>query len=62
MTDKSRKRKPRKPQYKYHPRAQSVTIYSPDGSPVPPQVMDVLVAHAEELAKETNLLVDAYRA
>jgi hypothetical protein len=64
MSEVAKKRRPRRrrPQYQHHPMASSVTIYSPDGSPVPEFVLRQLEAHAELLALDNNLLVSVNRA
>jgi hypothetical protein len=59
---KSRKRKPRKPQYKQYPFATSVTIYSADGSPVPTEVLEQVEVYIASVALQNNLLTAVNRA
>lgn len=63
VKDKKRgKRRPRRPQYKQYPRATSVTIYSPDGSPVPAEVLEQVEVYIASVALQNNLLTAVYRA
>lgn len=55
-------RRTSKPQYKYHPSASSVTLYSSDGSPVPEDILHALESFAERLAQENKLLTATNRA
>lgn len=65
MSDKDKKRrprKPRKPQYKRHPFATSVTLYSPDGSPVSEAVLAQVEIYIAAIALQNNLLTAVNRA
>ncbi len=53
-----KRRKPRKPQYKSYPGAVSVTVHSPDGSPVSSEVLDRFVDQATRIAQENRLIVN----
>jgi hypothetical protein len=56
-------RKPRRrPTYKHHPFATSVTLYSPDGSPVPEDVLALAESYIGSLAIQHNLLTAVNRA
>lgn len=57
-----RGRRGRKPQYKYHPFATSVTVYSPDGSPVPLEVLEQVEVYIAAVALQNNLLTAVNRA
>lgn len=57
VKDKKRKgRRPRRPQYKHHPFATSITLYSADGSPVPADVLALAESYVDSLAVQYNLL------
>ena len=56
------RRRPRRPQYKHHPFASSVTIYSPDGSPVPEAVLEQVEVYIASVALQNNLLTAVNRA
>jgi hypothetical protein len=59
---KGRKRRPpRKPQYKSYPRATSVTVYSPDGSPVSDDVLGQIELYIASVALENRLLTAVNR-
>lgn len=64
VKDKSKRsrRRPRKPQYKRHPFATSVTVYSPDGSPVPTAVLEQIEVYVASVALQHNLLTAVNRA
>lgn len=55
-------RRPRRPQYKRHPFATSVTVYSPDGSPVPEAVLQQIETYIGAVAVQNNLLTAVNRA
>jgi len=59
---KRRRRGQRKPQYKRHPFATSVTVYSPDGSPVPASVLEQIETYIGAVAVQNNLLTAVNRA
>ena len=67
MSDTKKKRarsprKPRKPQYKRHPFATHVTVYSPDGSPVPIETLEQIEVYIASVAFQNNLLTSVVRA
>lgn len=64
MSEVKKQRRPRRrrPQYKHYPFATSVTVHSPDGSPVREDVLERLEVYASALALENNLLVNVSRA
>lgn len=63
VKDKKRRgRRPRRPQYKHHPGATSVTVYSPDGSPVPVEVLEQIEVYIASVALQNNLLTAVNRA
>lgn len=55
-------RKPRRPQYKQYPFATNVTLYSPDGSPVPASVLEQVEVYIASVALQNNLLTAVTRA
>lgn len=55
-------RKPRRSQYKHYPCATSVTVYSPDGSPVPENVLEQVEVYIASVALQNNLLTAVNRA
>lgn len=57
-----RKRRQRKPQYKHYPFATSITVYSPDGSPVPQAVLEQVETYIGAVAVQNNLLTAVNRA
>jgi hypothetical protein len=57
-----RRRGQRKPQYKHYPFATSVTLYSPDGSPVPAPVLEQIETYIGAVAVQNNLLTAVNRA
>jgi len=57
-----RRRRQRKPQYKHHPFATCVTVYSPDGSPVPASVLEQVEVYIASVALQNNLLTAVNRA
>ena len=59
---KNRQRRPRRPQYKRHPFATHVTVYSPDGSPVPVTVLEQVEVYIAAVALQNNLLTSVNRA
>lgn len=59
---KSRRPRRRRPQYQHHPFATSVTIYSPDGSPVPVHVLEQVENFIGMIALENKLLTAVNRA
>lgn len=59
---KPRRRRPRRPTYKRHPFATSVTLYSPDGSPVPEAVLAQVEVYIASVALQNNLLTAVNRA
>jgi hypothetical protein len=59
---KRRPRRPRRPQYNHHPFATSVTLYSPDGSPVPEEVLERVETYIASVALANNLLTAVNRA
>lgn len=59
---KRRQRSPRRPTYKQHPFATSVTLYSPDGSPVPVTVLEQFELYLASVALANNLLTSVNRA
>lgn len=63
VKDKKRnRRRPRRPQYKHHPMATSVTVYSTDGSPVPEYVLEQVETYITSVALQYNLLTAVNRA
>ena len=66
VKDKRKSRKPkgkqRRPQYKRHPFATSITLYSPDGSPVPETVLEQVEVYIASVALQNNLLTAVNRA
>lgn len=56
------RRRPRRPQYKRYPMATSVTVYSPDGSPVPEAVLEQIEVCIASVALQNNLLTAVNRA
>lgn len=59
---KRRRRGQRRPQYKHHPFATSVTLYSADGSPVPAAVLEQVEVYITSVALQNNLLTAVNRA
>lgn len=59
---KPRRNRRRKPQYKHYPGATSVTVYSPDGSPVPADVLTEVEAYIASVALQHKLLTAVNRA
>jgi hypothetical protein len=60
---KRRARRPRRqPQYRQHPFATSITVYSPDGSPVPTAVLEQIELYISGVALQNNLLTAVNRA
>lgn len=55
-------RKPRRPQYNHYPFATNVTVYSPDGSPVPVAVLEQIEIYIASVALQNNLLTAVTRA
>jgi hypothetical protein len=64
MSEVKNKKRPRrrKPQYTRHPFATSVTVYSPDGSPVPESVLAQIEVYIASVALANNLLTAVNRA
>lgn len=62
VKSKKKGRKPRKPQYNRHPFATSVTVYSPDGSPVPESVLVDIETYIGAVAVQHRLLTAVNRA
>ena len=59
---KPRRNRRRKPQYKHYPFATSITVYSPDGSPVPRSVLEQIETYVGAIAVQNNLLTAVNRA
>lgn len=59
---KPRRNRRRKPQYKHHPGATSVTVYSADGSPVPADVLSEVEVFIASVALKHKLLTAVNRA
>jgi hypothetical protein len=57
-----RRNRQRRPQYKHYPFATSVTIYNPDGSPVPAAVLAQVETYIATVAAVNNLLTAVNRA
>lgn len=56
------RRRPRTPQYKRHPFATSITLYSADGSPVPTAVLEQIEVYVTSVALQNHLLTSVNRA
>jgi hypothetical protein len=56
------RRRPRRPQYKHHPFATSITLYSADGSPVPEDVLNQVEVYITSVALQNSLLTAVNRA
>ena len=59
---KQRRPRRRRPQYKRHPFAPHVTVYSADGSPVPTAVLEQIEVYVASVALQNNLLTAVNRA
>jgi hypothetical protein len=59
---RSSKGRPPRPRYQHRPFATSVTVYSPDGSPVPESVLSQIEVYIGSVAAQNNLLTAVNRA
>lgn len=62
MTEKQKSRKKQKKVYVHRPNSVCVTLHSPDGRPVPREVLDEAASSIEHIAIKHNLLINVAEA